>query len=415
MRADETTPDDYIDGGGPTEFAAVPVEREAPAPIAADDDLPELGARVEGRRRPPRTGRRLLTWVLPAALLMGVTGWSLRELSGLGEPIRGPKRPSGTEATGTAAAPTGEAASAAAAVPAWVVRALGHALDREVLGVELVRVDASGTMDTIPLHRAIKGDTVTVINLWATWCVPCKDELPGLRAMFAAGEARGWGDRVRFVPIRMADSQDEILSRQRFAAQMPTTEAFLIDKDLGGGLRPALIEAGLMAEQTSLPVTLVLDCKERVRWYHNGEIKGAKFEDLGRTLDGLRAELKHANCKDRPRTAGPGETRDAAGAEQPAPETGPAVEDAEGEAPVSSTNAPEAPLEVKPTEAPPKSVGEKVNPRSSSQRSQADGCGDEFCAAGIENCDNCFEDCGCGAGECKQNATGHYFCKKAAM
>lgn len=42
-----------------------------------------------------------------------------------------------------------------------------------------------------------------VVNIWASWCTPCRSEAPLLRA--AAAE---YGDRVDFIGVAVRDSQD---------------------------------------------------------------------------------------------------------------------------------------------------------------------------------------------------------------
>jgi cytochrome c biogenesis protein CcmG/thiol:disulfide interchange protein DsbE len=42
-----------------------------------------------------------------------------------------------------------------------------------------------------------------VVNVWASWCAPCRSEAPLLRA--AASE---WGDRVDFIGIDVRDTQE---------------------------------------------------------------------------------------------------------------------------------------------------------------------------------------------------------------
>jgi thiol-disulfide isomerase/thioredoxin len=45
--------------------------------------------------------------------------------------------------------------------------------------------------------RDLLGDGITVVNLWATWCLPCKDEIPDLNEFFR----RHGGTRLTVVGI----------------------------------------------------------------------------------------------------------------------------------------------------------------------------------------------------------------------
>jgi cytochrome c biogenesis protein CcmG, thiol:disulfide interchange protein DsbE len=51
---------------------------------------------------------------------------------------------------------------------------------------ELVLVDGKR------VHLADLRGQVVVLNYWATWCVPCRTELPLLDGYFAAASKRGW-------------------------------------------------------------------------------------------------------------------------------------------------------------------------------------------------------------------------------
>lgn len=47
-------------------------------------------------------------------------------------------------------------------------------------------------------------DRPLVVNVWASWCVPCRSEAPLLRGAHAE-----FGDRIRFVGIDVRDTQAE--------------------------------------------------------------------------------------------------------------------------------------------------------------------------------------------------------------
>lgn len=81
----------------------------------------------------------------------------------------------------------------------------GHTVAPEVGSLappfEAQTVDGS----TIALSD-LRGSPV-VVNFWATWCVPCRAEMPELEALYQAHQARG----LRVVGINVGDSVDDVL------------------------------------------------------------------------------------------------------------------------------------------------------------------------------------------------------------
>ena len=75
--------------------------------------------------------------------------------------------------------------------------------------------DAAGAKHTL---GEFKGK-VTVVNLWANWCPPCKAEIPSL-ASLARAEA---GQPVAIVPISVGKGADEIAGRAFIARNPPLT------------------------------------------------------------------------------------------------------------------------------------------------------------------------------------------------
>ena len=65
--------------------------------------------------------------------------------------------------------------------------------------------------------------TPTVINLWASWCKPCREELPLL-----AKADREYGERVRFIGIDVADAAPE--AALRLAQESGVTYPQLVDR-----------------------------------------------------------------------------------------------------------------------------------------------------------------------------------------
>lgn len=65
------------------------------------------------------------------------------------------------------------------------VRLLGHELFPVTVGSEAPRfeaatLDGSGTVKTIADYR---GEEVVLLNVWATWCIPCRTEMPSIQRL----------------------------------------------------------------------------------------------------------------------------------------------------------------------------------------------------------------------------------------
>lgn len=105
-----------------------------------------------------------------------------------------------------------------------------------------------------------------IINFWATWCPPCKKELPD----FAAA-ARHYAGRVHFVGLGL-DERDKLL-------------AFAREFDLP---YPTLVAGGFALGQTTklgnpnrgMPFTLVLDANGQPVAHHVGLISRERLETL---------------------------------------------------------------------------------------------------------------------------------------
>jgi thiol-disulfide isomerase/thioredoxin len=90
--------------------------------------------------------------------------------------------------------------------------------------------------------------TPTVINLWASWCAPCRDELPLL-----AKADREYGDRLRFIGIDIKDAAPE--AALRLAERSGVTYPQLVDR--AGRTQGPLGFSGL-------PQTVLVDAQGRM-------------------------------------------------------------------------------------------------------------------------------------------------------
>lgn len=96
-----------------------------------------------------------------------------------------------------------QAATAPSAAPATATQAQ-HAALNTLLGLELA--DTSGTRQPLAQWKG----KILVLNFWATWCPPCRKEIPAFSAM--SGKYRDKG--VQFVGISI-DTPTNVRDFQR--------------------------------------------------------------------------------------------------------------------------------------------------------------------------------------------------------
>ena len=64
---------------------------------------------------------------------------------------------------------------------------------------------------------------VVLINIWATWCEPCRNEMPKLDQLYREKQAQG------FVVLGMSD--ESVATQQKFLTQVPVTYPLLLAND----------------------------------------------------------------------------------------------------------------------------------------------------------------------------------------
>jgi cytochrome c-type biogenesis protein len=102
---------------------------------------------------------------------------------------------------------------------------------------------------------------VVVLNFWATWCIPCRAEIPALSAMQKDLESRG----LAVVGVSYDDTADLVKSFQKDIPQ--SYEVVLGGREVGSQL-PA----------SPLPTTYIIDRQGRIRDKFIGERTRAAFE-----------------------------------------------------------------------------------------------------------------------------------------
>ena len=119
-----------------------------------------------------------------------------------------------------------------------------------------------GTVDL----TSLRGRPV-VVNFWATWCGPCRDEMPELAARWRAHQSAG----LEVLAVNSTD-QERGKDVRRFVERLALPFPILLD------------ERGRMRERcalTTLPTTVFVDSAGVVRAVHSGALSP---EQLDRAL-----------------------------------------------------------------------------------------------------------------------------------
>ncbi len=130
--------------------------------------------------------------------------------------------------------------------------------------VELMSIDEAADGETTVAASDLQGPAL--VNLWATWCGPCRAEMPAFQAV-----ADQLGD-VRVVGINEGDSGDEAAA---FLDEVGVTFDQYLDPD-------SAISSELRV--SGLPATLVVDSDGNVVDIHSGVLDEAGIVELAATL-----------------------------------------------------------------------------------------------------------------------------------
>ena len=108
---------------------------------------------------------------------------------------------------------------------------------------------------------------VLIVNFWATWCAPCREEIPILVTLQEKYRARG----LQLVGIAI-DQRDKV---EAFAREFKINYALLL-----GGLETINVSRQIGNRLGALPYTAVLDRSGRIVSRELGKVKEKELERL---------------------------------------------------------------------------------------------------------------------------------------
>lgn len=107
------------------------------------------------------------------------------------------------------------------------------------------------------------GDRPVLVNLWASWCAPCREEMPLLQEAYKRD-----GDRVGFLGVNTEDTPSAAAS---LLADIDVTYAHVVDRD-----KELLTELAA----PGLPVTLAVAADGRVLDRQIGQASAERIDEL---------------------------------------------------------------------------------------------------------------------------------------
>jgi thiol-disulfide isomerase/thioredoxin len=124
--------------------------------------------------------------------------------------------------------------------------------------------------DMVSLDQ-LKGQVV-MINFWASWCGPCRTEMPLLDQMYKRYSSLGF-------TLIGVNVEEDIRDAEKLLASMPVTFPVVFDRQS---------TVSKLYDVNAMPSSVFIDRKGNVRYLHRGYKNG----DEGEYLNQIRALLK---------------------------------------------------------------------------------------------------------------------------
>lgn len=175
-------------------------------------------------------------------------------------------RPAGNNGAETSATSVSEADVAACAAKADIAKEVAASATGDVAAVlpadppQSVKALAFNTPDGKPMTLAERAGKTVLLNLWATWCAPCREEMPALDAL----QKELGGEKFEVIAVNV-DTGDDVKPKKFLAETGIEALGYYRDNTLA--LFNDLKKRGLAL---GLPVTLLIDDEGCLLGHMNG-------------------------------------------------------------------------------------------------------------------------------------------------
>lgn len=161
----------------------------------------------------------------------------------------------GAEQSATATAP---AASASSTAPAATATANASSSELVTLDVGSMMPEYTALeLDGSEFNLASKRDKVLLVNLWATWCGPCRFEIPELQAIHGRYKDRGF----EVIGVSVDEGGADVV--KPFVEEQKMTYPVVLDP------RGQLAD---MLQVSVLPTTILVDRSGKITWKKIGAV-----------------------------------------------------------------------------------------------------------------------------------------------
>lgn|SRR5690606_15523734 len=106
------------------------------------------------------------------------------------------------------------------------------------------------TLNGEPVSLSDSKGKITIVNFWATWCPPCREEMPHMQSFYEKHH-----EEVEILAVNVTNMDDGRPAIEQFVQEHELTFPILLDESG---------EVGLTYEIMTLPTSYILDAEGRV-------------------------------------------------------------------------------------------------------------------------------------------------------